>query len=225
MDRKGLSILSGLAEGFERASSNLVNLSYAKQKLLRDKEISDLQRKKLDADIKLVDLKGQELEFEKTTKEKELATATHFITTIQEYMEQAQREERPLELPLDYSVDLGLLEIKSKSKIPRTQLRKEELQKNEALAILKRGWGSDDEGDFEFQDREEATDYIIDKYDIDITDSEIQNALMQYKKREEEIIPAREGFFGIVKRKYPTKEKYGFTYERREDGKWHRIEK
>ena len=98
-----------------------------------------------------------------------------------------------------------------------------DIKKKEVVAILQRGWGTDEKGDYQFTDRSDALDYIMNQYDIDITDPEVQNALLPYKEREEKITPASKGFLGIGGRKYPTKEKYGYQYEKREDGKWHRL--
>ena len=113
--------------------------------------------------------------------------------------------------------------------VSATQRRTESLRKNEALEVLKRGWGSEKVGkevkDFEFQDRQEAQDYIMQEYDVDINDPDVQNALAQYKEREEEIAPASSGFLGIGARKYPTKSKYGFEYEQHPDGKWYKVKK
>lgn len=114
----------------------------------------------------------------------------------------------------------------AKKDISATQQRKEEIQKSEVLEILGRGtWYSEAEGkQVPFKDRQEAMDYLIDNYDIDVTDPDIQEILSKYKPGEEEITPAGGGFFGMGARKYPTKEKYGYTYEQREDGKWHKVE-
>ena len=111
------------------------------------------------------------------------------------------------------------------------------MQLGEVLEILDRGYGEEDKPIdedhryYEFEDRNEATDYIISKYDIDINNPKIQEKLGQYKEREEQITPAGErvvkggflGFGGSKKVKYPTKSKYGFTYEKKEDGKWHKV--
>ena len=114
--------------------------------------------------------------------------------------------------------------------ISATQQRKEQLQNNEVLAILKRGtWFSEEQGgQVQFKDRDEAIDFIMDNYDVDVTDPTIQEALAEYKPAEEEITPgapASRGFLGMGARKatLPTKEKYGYQYEQREDGKWYKV--
>lgn len=97
------------------------------------------------------------------------------------------------------------LGIREKGRQPTHQ---QQINKANALEMLNRG---------DFKDRQEAEDYLIDELKIDITDPEVQQALEQYKVSGEE---GRKGFF----QKYPRKEKFGYTYEKREDGKWHRLE-
>ena len=77
----------------------------------------------------------------------------------------------------------------------------------------------------DFVHRGNAETWIVDNYDIDINDPDIQTALGKYKPAEEKITPAGGGFLGIGGKKYPTKEKYGYTYEQREDGQWYKIVK
>ncbi len=108
--------------------------------------------------------------------------------------------------------------------VTATQSRKEELQTKEVLEILNRGtWYSQQQGKaVQFKDRQEALDYIMDNYDIDISDPKVQESLAKYAAPEEEITAAGGGFLGMGRRKYPTKQKYGHTYEKR-DGAWHKI--
>lgn len=84
----------------------------------------------------------------------------------------------------------------------------QQINKSNAIEMLRRG---------EFTDRQEAEDYLIEELKIDITDPEIQQTLEQYKVAGEE---GKKGWF----QKYPKKTKFGYTYEKREDGKWHRID-
>lgn len=103
--------------------------------------------------------------------------------------------------------------------------QKADIQKKEVLEILRQGSFQDKEGNInELGSKEAATNYIMQNYDVDIDDPDIQQSLGQYKEREEGLIEPSwfERTFGG--QQYPRKEKYGFTYEQREDGKWHKIE-
>ena len=84
----------------------------------------------------------------------------------------------------------------------------QQIAKSNALQMLERG---------EFADRQEAEDYLIEEFKVDITDPEIQQALEQYKVSGEE---GKKGWF----KKYPRKTKFGYEYEKREDEKWHKLD-
>ena len=105
-----------------------------------------------------------------------------------------------------------------------TSKRKEEIARNEVVNSLKSGMGWDDEGTYEFTDRQDALDFIIQNYDVDITDPEIQELLTQYKEREPDIKTEKTGgFFGIGGKEKKTMQKYGHTYELQEDNQWHKV--
>ena len=122
------------------------------------------------------------------------------------------------ELPEGVTLDFGDVKVSGTA-----GKRKVQIQQKEALAILNRGTGFDDTGEYQFQDRDDALNFIMEKYDIDIADPEIQTALSKYKEREEEITPASKGLFGFGATKYPTKQRYGHTYEQHPDGKWYKV--
>ena len=130
-------------------------------------------------------------------------------------------------LPEGVSLDLGAVSMRGVKQPALTpeQTRKAGNEKQKALALLERGFYTDAENKKQpLNDRTDAEELIAGEFDVDITDPDIQTALEQYKPAEETIDEVRwfEEWFG--KQKYPTKEKYGYKYERREDNKWHRIE-
>ena len=101
------------------------------------------------------------------------------------------------------------------------ETRKEKIAKSEVLAILKKGsWFSEDQGGpVPFTDRDEALSYVMDNYDIDVTDPEVQELLSNYKEAEEKITPAKKASWFKPKTR-ATKQKYGYTYEQQDDGTW-----
>ena len=114
---------------------------------------------------------------------------------------------------------------KKEPSLTSEQTRKVENEKQKALFTLERGYYTDPkEGPYDLTNRAEAEEYIAREFDVDITDPDIQAALEQYKPMEDAIdeIGWFEKTFGA--QKPPTKQKYGYTYEKREDGKWHRMD-
>ena len=96
-------------------------------------------------------------------------------------------------------------------------------QKTKALAVLKRGFGYDDDGNkIDFADRDQARAYIIKNFKVNLNDTEIRNKLSLYKAGGPTI--KKPGFFGKIKGEKPQKKKFGHTYEKRDDGLWHLID-
>jgi hypothetical protein len=103
MDERGLSVLSGIAEGINRATSNLVNISLAKQKLNMEKERFDVDKKVKNALLKKYEYDyGPEAIAQKKLEEKQANQLFDINFKIKQGQigkaEQEARKERELRL-------------------------------------------------------------------------------------------------------------------------------
>lgn len=72
-DTTMLSIGSGIAQGLEKAATNLVNLQMAKRKIEKDDQLFQLQKKKLDMEIKEMEINELDPEIREQKKAKNKA--------------------------------------------------------------------------------------------------------------------------------------------------------
>ena len=221
MDR--LAIAAGIAQGIEKATANLQNIQLAKYKLKQqdesfqlDKKVKEAQlnkmefmygpeqvqaeRDKIKSETKYrqaaTELANIQIEGEKAKQERELKDYEFKLREIERY-EQGLKDGRSTS---GINIDVPGLSFKQPSESQR-------IAKSNAITMLNRG---------DFTDRAEAEQYLMEKLKVDVNDPDIQQALSQYKVKEE----GKRGWF----QKYPRKQKFGYTYEQREDGKWHRVE-
>jgi len=71
MNDSGVAVLSGIAQGIEKASSNLYNISIMKEKMKREKEEFDLNKKVKNAQLKVYEFKTSPEEMLRVKKQEE----------------------------------------------------------------------------------------------------------------------------------------------------------
>jgi len=241
-----LSIGVGIAEGLDKATTNLMNISSARTKLNREnKEFElDTKIKKLEIqkaedylDPDQIKLRNERVKVETAAKKSAYNLNVLKIDTAEREEKEAARGYEEALSRLDTVAGGGNLrpgeEINlggaysykepTKKGITPTQQRKEDISVDEIIASLQTGTGWDGTGRYPLKNRELAVGHVLENWNADITDPRIQEALDQYKPREEKITTTKTGFLGRGKERQ-TKEKFGYTWEKQEDNQWHRID-
>lgn len=134
-------------------------------------------------------------------KEAITSAGTSTLRGLNEGVIDPEDAEKIFRTKLSTAVEVGV----TKEKLTSSQ----RIDKSNAIQILESGGV----GGEQFENRVEAEAYIMDNLKVDIADPDIQEVLSKYKLKK-----VKKGFF----KKYPERTKYGYTYEKREDGKWHR---
>ena len=224
-----------------------------------DPDTIRLNREKLQADVKLQKAKAEQesllLEDARKTTTQKLREFKDQLQALQIYDKGQQDalalpgtapgvggEGAGMGLPggWDISTELTLGEepkitakTREEPELTIQQQQKADIEKKKVLSILEQGYYTDIEKGktyaYDLTDRGTAESYIIQNYDIDIADPDIQQALQQYKPTEPEIDTTSWFERVFQKQKYPRKEKYGYTYEQRPDPKtgelkWYKLE-
>lgn len=221
-DDRLLAMGVGAAQGIERASENLMNIMLAKDKL--KKEHTTFQ---LDTKIKKLELQKAEGALAdpaqlKAERDRDAAKAKFENARYTLGLQMIEEKESGIRKDLDAS-SIGLTEKGfdpfGGSPLTTAQRQKGEREKQRLLSVLNQGsyaiTKGTDQGVYDLTNRGEAAAYASSgEFDVDLNDPDIQAAIDQYKPAE-----VKKGAF----QDFPTREKFGHKWEKRADGKWHKL--